>query len=289
VKPPRKVLIAGCGYIGSALAARLVARGDEVWGLRRRPGLILSGVHPLALDLGDPSLADSLPPGIDAVVYAASPGASSERAYRATFVDDLGNLIDALTVRAAPTLRLVFISSTRVYARNDGAWVDESSPPEAAEFRAACLLEGEARVRQAPFRGVVVRFGGIYGPGRRGSLDRALAGLPVTRMGRPLYGNRIHRDDGAGILEHLLNLEHPESLYLAVDSDPAARETVRAWLAERTGLSIPAPDASDSGSAEDRSNKRCSNRRILDSGYLFVYPSFREGFAALLDDEASGR
>jgi nucleoside-diphosphate-sugar epimerase len=290
VKPARKILIAGCGYIGSALASRLIADGDEVWGLRRRPEGLPPGVHPLAFDLLDPDLLRRLDPDFDVVVYGAAPGGSTETAYRATYVHGVRNLIGAVTRTPRPDRQFLFISSTRVYGQSEGEWVDEDSPAVAAGFRASCLREGEALVRAAPLQGSVVRFGGIYGPGRRGSLERALAGLPVTRKGRPLYGNRIHRDDGAGILRHVLGLPKPEAMYLGVDSDPADRETVRAWLAERCGIVIPATESeTGAGGDAERSNKRCSNRRVLASGYQFLYPTFREGFAALLEGGGPGK
>ncbi|NNL65545.1 MAG: SDR family NAD(P)-dependent oxidoreductase, partial [Myxococcales bacterium] len=45
-----RILIAGCGYVGSAFAARRVAQGDEVFGLRRRPVDLPAGVKPVAVD-----------------------------------------------------------------------------------------------------------------------------------------------------------------------------------------------------------------------------------------------
>jgi hypothetical protein len=174
-------------------------------------------------------------------------------------------------------------------ARTTASWVDESSPAEAAGFRAECLREGEALVRGAACRAPSFVSAAFTARAAAGQIDRALAGLPVTRQGRPLYGNRIHRDDGAGILEHLMNLQNPRVAVSRrlIPTRPTAKPSAHGWPNVR--LSIPAPDASDSGSDADRSNKRCSNRRILDSGYQFRYPTFREGFAALLDDGGFGQ
>jgi len=65
-----RVLIAGCGYVGSVLAAMLAAEGHEAFGLRRRPAGLPPGVRPVAADLCDRrALAAALPADLDAVVY----------------------------------------------------------------------------------------------------------------------------------------------------------------------------------------------------------------------------
>ena len=59
------VLVAGCGWLGTALARALLARGDRVTGVRRHPQraaeLATLGVAPLALDLAAADAARELP------------------------------------------------------------------------------------------------------------------------------------------------------------------------------------------------------------------------------------
>ncbi|MGH7474633.1 MAG: NAD-dependent epimerase/dehydratase family protein, partial [Candidatus Methylomirabilales bacterium] len=84
-----RVLIAGCGYVGSALAERLVAEGHVVWGLRRDPAGLPPGVRPLAADLTDPGTLRNLPSGLECVVYTAAPDRLDDAAYRSIYVDGL--------------------------------------------------------------------------------------------------------------------------------------------------------------------------------------------------------
>ena len=63
----------------------------------------------------------------------------------------------------------------------------------------------------------------------------------------PAYTNRIHRDDCAGLLAHLLALPEPQPLYLGVDHDPADLRDVYLWLAEQLGA--PPPQAAEPGAA----------------------------------------
>ena len=78
-----------------------------------------------------------------------------------------------------------------------------------------------------------------------------------------------------------MQLESPEKIYLGVDCDPADEETVLRWLSGALGAPPPRPSPAAEG-RRGRSNKRCRNDRLLASGYVFRYPTFREGYAALI-------
>jgi len=67
-----RVLIAGCGYVGSRLAELLMEDDDDVWGLRRDPSSLPDRVRPVAADVTDPSSLAGLPEGLDGVVYAVT-------------------------------------------------------------------------------------------------------------------------------------------------------------------------------------------------------------------------
>ncbi len=124
-----------------------------------------------------------------------------------------------------------------------------------------------------------MRFGGIYGPGRDRLIREVKAGASCV-ADPPVYTNRIHRDDCAGVLRHLMSLRSPHVVYCGVDSEPAARCVVLDWLADRLGAPPPARLPPDPSAAR---GKRVSNARLLESGYDFLYPSFREGYAQVLD------
>jgi len=280
-----RVLVAGCGYVGSALAAELAAEGHTVFGLRRRPVGLPPGVAPIAADLSDPTSLAALPRELDAVVYAAAADGFSDAAYGAAYVDGPRRLLEAL-VAANERPRVLFTSSTAVYGQSDGEGVDETSETRPAGFSGARLLEGEAVLLGAPLPATVVRLGGIYGPGRMRLVERVRGGEARLRGGPPLYTNRIHRDDCAGVLRHLLLAADPAAVYLGVDCEPAAESDVLRWIAHELGLPEP-PAADDAAGALDpplrpRGSKRCSNRRLLASGYRFRFPTYREGYAAAL-------
>ena len=279
-----RVLIAGCGDVGTQLGVALFGAGHQVWGLRRRVANLPATLIPVAADLNRPRSLEKLPLGLDYVVYLAAADAFTESAYHEAYVAGLGHLLSALGRAAQPVRRVVFASSTGVYGQRDGGWVNETSVTEPPGFSGRTMLKAEETVREGPYPSTIVRFGGIYGPGRRRLVDRVLQRQPC-QADPPLYTNRIHRDDCVGTIAHVLALGEPEALSLAVDQAPAPECEVMDWLARRLGVPAPVPRANDRDKVpSERANKRCSNQRLLASGYLFRYPSFVEGYTALLQD-----
>ena len=120
-----RVLIAGCGYVGTELGLRLAwTGGHEVWGLRRDLSRLPACIRPVCADLLMPSL-DSQLPHVDGVVYAASTDASSPEGSRDAYVTGVENLLGALESLSTPPSQLIFVSSISVYGEAGGEWVDE--------------------------------------------------------------------------------------------------------------------------------------------------------------------
>jgi nucleoside-diphosphate-sugar epimerase len=277
----RRILIAGCGDIGSALALQLSHAGWRVSGLRRQADRLPDGIEKLAADMTDiESLQRGLRAPFDSVVITTTAGRFDAETYRRIYVDGLRNLLQSL----AGSPRILLASSTSVYHQHDGEWVDEDSLTEPTRFPGQIQLEAERLLRaHSGVRAAIVRFGGIYGPGRERLLADVRAGIGCP-CDPPLYTNRIHRDDCVGMLDFLLRRQAADDnvapLYLGVDCEPATQWDVRHWLADRLGVTLD--DNATSSSARSVGSKRCSNRRLLAAGYTFRYPSFREGYAALM-------
>jgi len=290
-----RCLVAGCGYVGAALAAQLRDAGHDVFGLKRRPAGLPDGVTPVEADLADaPSLAAALARidgSLDIVVYAAAADRGDDDSYRRAYVDGLRNVVDVLRARAAKPAAVLFTSSTAVYAQDDGSWVDEVTPTKPLDFRGLRMLEAEAVLATSGLPAASLRLGGIYGPGRTRLVESVRSRRATIRPGPPRYGNRIHRDDAAGALAHLASLALAGGalapLYLGVDDEPSDEAVVLRWIASQLGVAEPPlrdTEPSVGGRSGDRpsSNKRCSNARLRAAGYDFCFPTFREGYAAAI-------
>ncbi|AKS40681.1 SDR family oxidoreductase [Wenzhouxiangella marina] len=271
----KRLLIAGCGDLGQRLADRLDPDLWEVTGLRRDPSRLPSRIRPLAADLTRPATLAGLASDYDAIVYQATPPERRPEAYRAIYVEGLRHLLAASRFRD-----LIMVSSTAVYGQDDGAWVDEESATEPAGFNGRILLEAEALAREAGGR--VLRCSGIYGPGRTWLLRQLAGGQARCRERPPEWTNRIHADDVAGVLAHLLERPDLGPVLCASDDRPSPRCEVLDWLAAELGLAAPRRDPDGAGAA----GKRIRNQRLRDSGYDFIHPDYRSGYRELIEEQS---
>jgi nucleoside-diphosphate-sugar epimerase len=272
-----RVLIAGCGDLGQRVASQLLARGDEVYALRRHPSTEGdSAVRWLCADLTDAQSLRGLPAGITQVVYSPTPDARDEAAYRRIFVDGLQHLLGALDRQ--PLQRVLFVSSSAVYGEHGEEWVDEDTPPAPPGFNGNVLLEAEAWLSTQPGRTVALRLAGLYGPGRMHVIDQLRAGTARVPRRVRHWANRIHVEDAAAAIVHLLGIHEPQSLYLGVDDTPLPLDVLYDDLAAL----IDTPTAAEGPTPVGVGSKRLSNVRLRGSGFRFQWPDSRAGYAELL-------
>lgn len=265
------VVVAGAGDVGLRLARLRLGRGDEVIGLRRGEGEPIAGLRWLRADL---SLGDglaALPRQVAALVFCAAPDVRDEAAYRALYVDGLRRAMDA-----CDPVRVVFVSSTAVYAEDAGEWVDEATPARPPAFNGQALLAAEQVLAARP-RATALRCSGIYGPGRGALLRKARSDQPGARR----WTNRIHADDAASAISHLLELDAPPALMLANDDLPALENEVLAWLRARQGLP-PLAAAGANPDAGPATGRRVANARLRATGWTPAFPDYRSGYSSLL-------
>jgi nucleoside-diphosphate-sugar epimerase len=283
-----QVVIAGCGYVGNELARMLIDEGHEVFGIRRDISKLVPGVRGIEGNVAKPESLGPAPQRVEYAVYAVGAQENSEQAYRQAYLDGLAGFLEWLADEGQRPRRLVMLSSISVYGQRRGEHVDEDSPTHPTQFRGETLLASERLLAASGLSTVVVRLGGIYGPGREGLIDRVKEGKLETRATEH-FTNRIHRDDAAGLLRYLLFHASPESLYLGVDDEAAEEAELYSWLAKELGVDAPAKEEEGAQGNRRRStgSKRCSNRRIRESGYSFRYPTYREGYAELIRARSS--
>jgi nucleoside-diphosphate-sugar epimerase len=256
-------VIVGAGYTGSALARRLVAEGHDVVATRRTPGEIsLAPDRPaiavLALDLTRPS--DLRVPGA-IIVCCAPPGA------------DPAGEIESLV--ALGGRRIVYVSSTGVYAPGGGAWVDEGWPLAPATTAGRRRLDAE---RALPADAAILRAAGIYGPGR-GLVERLRAGTyRIVGDGRA-HVSRIHVDD---LVEAIVRAgaSAASGAFNVADDEPAPIGEVADAVAAHLGLPAPPRVPASSVDAEVAgmlsADRRIANGRIKrELGVVLRYPSWR--------------
>lgn len=272
---PRQVLLAGCGDLGTEVGVRLVATGARVTGVRRNADLLPESFQRQSVDLRvDRPVVE---PDTDLVVIALTSGERTPEAYRASYYDGLAHVLDAVAeARALP--RIVLVSSTAVYDVDDGSVVDEQTPTSPRTPTSEVLLETEALLLERAPASVILRLGGIYGPGRERLLDQVRRG-GIHEPHESPFTNRIHRDDAARAILHLASLARPPQTVLGVDDDPARLGDVLRFLAAEVGADEPGAGSPD---RESVGSKRCSNALLRSTGFEFDYPTYRQGYRAVI-------
>ncbi|HLJ18836.1 MAG TPA: SDR family oxidoreductase [Stellaceae bacterium] len=196
-------------------------------------------------------------------------------------------------IAAARDLRWIgYLSTTGVYGDRAGGWVDEAAALRPTGQRGRRRVAAEAqwldlwRCYRAPVH--VFRLAGIYGPGRN-VLDAVRSGS-ARRIVKPgQVFSRIHVADIARVLGASMANPAPGTIYNVCDDDPAAPAEVVAFACELLGVSPPPAVSIEQAELSEMArsfyadNKRVSNRRIKEElGVSLLYPSYRDGLAALL-------
>ena len=280
-----KILLAGCGDIAQRIPPNLPEE-HHFFGLKRSPTELAHGITPLVGDIRDDAYLDIVfEEGFDVVVATLTPDNMSEEGYQKAYVDSSAALALAISRAVYKPKLVIWVSSTSVYGQNMGAWVDEDCEATSTSFSGQALRKAEETILAAPLAAsctsVVVRFSGIYGPGRTRMLDQVLAGVGCTKQPEQ-WSNRIHSEDCAAVIAHLILLNEQDKsllpIYVATDCQPVTLYEVRHWLAAQLNVSLTAKPASS------RAARRCSNQKLLDSGYKFKFPTYREGYLALIEE-----
>lgn len=276
------LLIVGCGDLGLRVGTALVQQGWQIGALRRNPPAAPENFQWLAANYSQPGSLDFARDWRpDHVLTSFNPAGRDVAGYRAGFADAAHNLLQGLGEHRPG--HIFMVSSTRVYAERNGGWVDENSPLSTDDEQAMAIVDAERQLLDSPHPCSVIRCGGVYGAIPSRLLQKIARGEVAPR--EPLrYTNRIHREDAAGFLTHLLvssqGGQAVEPVYNCVDDETAPAHDVESWLAEQLG--VKPNDARKRDATTAPNHKRCRNTRLHESGYRLRYPDFRAGYGHML-------
>ena len=268
-----RILIAGCGYVGEATADLFHSAGWNVEGwVHSQDSAARLSAKPYRVGLVDISQRDEIAEqteAFDAVIHCASSRGGDAEAYRQIYLNGARRLLE--NFRKA---KILFTSSTSVYAQRDGSWVTEESETKPLRETSRILLEVEKLILEK--RGIVVRLAGIYGPQRSALLSKFLNGTATIDPQSDRFVNQVHRDDIALALFLLLNREAQESLqiYNVVDDQPILQSECYRWLAQRLNRPLPPIRKSEQPRKRGDTNKRVSNAKLHQLGWTSEYPTF---------------
>ncbi len=291
----KRLVILGCGYVGSAVAARAIEAGMHVTTLTRNvekaDALRKRGAEVIVADLANDSWHDLIDGGADWVLDSVSSGGGGVSGYRQSYVDGAHSLRAWAKKKSLGIV--VYTSSTSVYPQTGGVTVEETSSTEGVAELPAILLEAEAVFPSISCeRWFVLRLAGIYGPNRHQLLDQIRSGVTELPGGGSHHLNLIYLDDicsaiwsafcaGSKVDSAILNIS---------DGHPATKAEVIAWLAER--LNRPIPRFTGSTSARRRASDGSTPDRIVSNekakellGWKPRFTDFRAGYESILTQQ----
>ena len=308
-----RIFVAGAtGAMGKRLVPLLVANGHEVVGTTRSAlrlrELEALGAKPVVLDVLDAE-------AVGRIVSEAQPDVV---VHQATALSDLGNLrnLDAAfgdtnRLRTEGTDNLLAaamaVGATKFVAQSFAGWpyakegslvkdeeapLDPSPPANAEQSMAAIRHLEKAVVGAEALAGIVLRYGGFYGPGTS-LFEGGEHVAAIRKRAFPLVGSSagmwsfVHIDDAAAAT--LAAIERGgRGIYNVVDDEPAPASAWLPYLAELLGAKPPrhvpewlgrlvAGEQVVSMMTEARGASNAKAKREL--GWTLVHPTWREGFA----------
>jgi nucleoside-diphosphate-sugar epimerase len=270
-----RILIAGCGYVGAATADLFHSAGWDVEGwVHSKESAARLSVKPYSIRVIDVSQRGDVAKragAFDAVIHCASSSGGDAEGYRRIYLNGARHLLEN-----SPKAKILFTSSTSVYAQRDGSWVTEESETKPLRETSRILLEVEKLVLEKG--GIVARLAGIYGPQRSALLSKFLNGTATIDPTNDRFVNQVHRDDIASALFLLLNREAQTSaqIYNVVDDQPLLQSECYGWLARKLNRPLPPARKSDQPHKRGNTNKRVSNTKLRRLGWTPHYPTFAE-------------
>ncbi len=273
-----RLLLVGAGYLGNKIRELITAdtghsllaclvnsqtSADELQQLGA-PAAICDISDPNAVHKVTARLVESPDLIIQCVTSARGTGATG---YRSVYLDGIRNLRHSF-----PDSRILFVSSTSVYAQTDGRVVDENSPAQPDRETGQILLDTEQQALASG--GCVARLAGLYGPGRSVLLDKFLNDTAIIENKGSRIINQIHRDDAAAAITKIASVIETNTIYNVADDTPLTQLEFYSKLATLLSRPLPPSGPRDLNRKRGWTSKAVSNQKLRALGWQPNFPSY---------------
>jgi len=293
----------GTGFVGTTLTRELTAKGHQVTVLARstEKKRLPQGASYLE---GNPTVRgpwQDRVPEFDAFInLAGSPiftrwSRDSKRDIMESRVLTTRNLVEAMRPRRGQPMSLFSTSAVGYYGFHGDEELDESSPP-GDDFLATVAVNWEKeanRAREFGARVTTCRFGIVIG--RNGGMMGQLLPIFRKRLGSNLGSGRqwlswVHELDLANIFLFLLDRKEVDGPVNCTAPEPVRNSEMTRAINDALGYSTILPAVpgfilkliqGEFGSVVLKGQKVLP-RRLLDAGFKFRFPTFRESVRDVL-------
>lgn len=267
------IVIIGCGYIGTEIAALFKKKGHHVTATTRHPERLeeLSKVAQRCVVLKGNDEDELIPLIVDNDVVIITVAADSPDLYESAYLNT-AQIFRHLALEMDSPRHLIYTSSTSVYGDHHGQWVDETSELRATSENARILMEAEKQylsLEQLGWHVCILRLSEIYGPGRElSSRVKNLEGNVLPGTGDH-YTNMIHKTDCGYAIDYALR-HHLEGIYNLSDDEHPHRKDLYDTVAHM--FHLPKVKWDPKHASLHNGNKRVSNHKIKAEGFAFHHP-----------------
>ena len=236
--PARAISILGCGWLGLPLAKHLLALGYPVLGsttsAEKIPVIQNCGIHPFLLEAAPQLKGEKIAAFFDSSLLFLNIPFERHSEDPSFYKKQIFSVVEH--IHRSRVEFVIFAGSTAVYPPTVRD-ATEDTPFRADSARAQVLLEVERLLLSDPkFKTTVVRFGGLYGPGR--PLGRFLAGKKgLSGGGKPV--NLIHQQDCLRVVSEIIGHDVRGEIFNAVSDCHPTRKALYTAAAKRAGLEVP--------------------------------------------------
>lgn len=233
----KTISVLGCGWFGFPFAESMVKKGYTVKGStttsEKKTALRNAGITPFLLDL-NAEIPDMNPEFFESDILICCIPPKRDPAIQQQYAARIKKI--AASAARGHIREFIFISSTSVFQDNNQRLNEDDIPvPDTSSGK--IILEAEQNLRSsANFRTTIVRFAGLFGPGR--DPGRFFAGKTDIVNGLSPV-NMIGLEDCIGVLTTIINQEKYGGVYHACSPEHPDRISFYTAAAKRSGLPLP--------------------------------------------------
>ena len=238
-KNNRQISILGCGWLGFPLAEMLLAKGFSVKGSTTSEGKISLlknvGIEPYLQELSENGITGNTHGFLEnseILIIDIPPKLRGEQ--KENFVSKIRNLIPF--IGNSEIKKVLFISSTAVYADDDSVVTEDTIPSPETESGKQLLASEELLQNQKNFETTILRFGGLIGEDRHPI--KFLAGKENLENPNGAV-NLIHQNDCIGIILKIIETESWNEIFNAAAPLHPTREVYYTQKATEKSLPVP--------------------------------------------------
>jgi uncharacterized protein (TIGR01777 family) len=295
----------GTGFVGRHLVSRLLGEGHAVTVVSRSERASEGLPGGASIVLGDPTEAGAWQESVkgqDCIINLAGTSLFSrwtpetKKSIRESRISTTRNIVDAIEVASGEDMVLFSTSAVGYYGFHEDEELTEESPP-GDDFLARVAVEWENEALRAEEKGArvaITRFGIVLG--EKGGALAQMISIFRKYLGGPLGSGKqwfswIHMGDLVGAFVFLM--AHPEisGPVNLTAPNPIRNETLAKALGNvmHRPSFLPAPGfmlklvLGEFGSVL-LEGQRVIPRKLLDSGYVFIYPEIGGALQSLIMD-----